>query len=449
MPRKDVDVPAPANIDAEQVVLGSVMLDPGAMENLTGWLQSSHFYDSRHAVIYAVLEKMYQNGDALDIVTVTDHLEVAGKIEAAGGAAYIMELANAVPTAIHAESYGKIVERCASDRVAIDIANAIVREAYSGSGKAIDIALQLAEDARNKTARSNDGPRFLDDVIADVVDNAQAMADLRKSGEFVDVLTPWKDLNDIIGGLLKGDQVVIVGAANVGKSAFVQQIVDFAALTGNHGAVVFTTETSAEAFAARQLAPHSGLWSRDILSGNLKSREGNGDDDWDKLYNAIPKVLRPSVLIDSDTIDIGHVDLRIRQAKARLAEKGLKLRLAVFDYLQMFRYDSVKTDSSEQLLKMAIYYIRHLAIKHQIATLVISEVTSASVRNNEVNLADAKGSGSIVYAATRGLTMQRNDDGLVVVKVQKMKDGRRGEVVLPAMASGAAWFGKPLELGKE
>lgn len=426
----------PANPEAETAILGSLLIDPDAVQRVRSFLKPEHFYGERNGWIYQAILDLAATGKPADFLTVSDALEERKQLEEIGGPAYVMDLINAVPTAIHAEYYAEIVVKLARDRQAIRLAQQITEQAYQGQGRALDVAATLLQDARTGFAATIDGPRFLDDVLDEVVQTAETMDEARRAGALVDIKLPWQDLTDIvIGGLLPADLVLVVGEPSVGKSTFVHQIADHAAQFG-HGVLMLTTETRDVNFAARQLAPRAGVSSRDLLSGNMDERG------WVGIMQNIDKVKRASMMVDCTTYDAQAFERRIQQAKAALEQRGLDLRLVVFDFLQQFRDSRYKEKRLE--VGAVIYQIRELMVRYGLTGIVVSELDKGSYKNGgKVHIFGAKESGSIEYAATVGIALYRNDDNRVVCDVQKNKDGKRGSFLLPQLAENAAWFGSP------
>jgi replicative DNA helicase len=429
-----INVPLPANPEAETAILGSLLIDPDAVQRVRSFLKTEHFYIERNAWIYQAIVDLDATGKPADFLTVSDALEERKQLDEIGGAAYVMDLINSVPTAIHAEYYAEIVVKLARDRQAIRLAQQITEQAYQCQGRALDMASTLLQDARNGFAATIDGPRFLDDVLDEVVQTAETMDKARKAGGLVDIKLPWQDLTDIVvGGLLPADLLLVVGEPSVGKSTFVHQIADHAAQYG-HGVLMLTTETRDVNFAARQLAPRAGVASRDLLSGNLDERG------WLGVMQNMDKVRRASMMVDCTTYDAQAFERRIQQASAALEQRGLALRLVVFDFLQQFRDSRYKEKRLE--VGAVIYQIRELMVRYGLTGIVVSELDKGSYKNGgKVHIFGAKESGSIEYAATVGVALYRNEQERVVCDVQKNKDGKRGSFILPALADNAAWFG--------
>ncbi len=424
----------PHNPEAEQAVLGSILIDPDAIAKVSSFLKPEHFYIQKHGWIYAAVIDLDKRGSAADFVTVCDDLERRQQLTEIGGAAVVMDLINAVPTAIHAEHYAEIVYKAALDRRAIALAGQIVQEAYAGNGRGLDAAAQLLSEARSGFAAAATGPRFLDDVLDDLIDHANRADAQRKAGQLVDIRFPWSDLNGIVrGGLLPADLLLVVGEPSVGKSTFVHQIADHAAMFG-HGVLIFTTETRDVNFAARQLAPRAQVGSRELIAGQLDP-EG-----WERVMRNVDAVRRRSMMVDSNTYDAQAFERRIQQARAALEQRGSELRLVVFDFLQQFRDSRYK----ERRLEVGgvIYQIRELANTYNVACAVVSELSKETYKTGgKVHIFGSKESSSIEYAATIGIALYRDDTGRVVCDVQKNKDGRRDKFTLPPIAENAAWFG--------
>lgn len=411
-------------------------MDAGAIERVASFLKADHFYVQKHAWVYQAVLDLAGRHDPADFVTICDELERKQQLEEIGGAAFVMDLINAVPTAIHAEYYAEIVVRLATDRQAIRLAGQIAQEAYAGRGRGLEAAAALLKDARAGFVTAIDGPRFLDDVMDELIDRASAMQADRKAGRLVDIKFPWMDLADIIhGGLLPSDLMLVVGEPSVGKSTFVHQLADHAAMQG-HGVLLFTTETKDRNFAARQLAPRAGINSRDLIAGQLD------DDGWERIARTVDKVRRPTFLVDSGTYDAQAFERRIQQAQAALERRGATLRLVVFDFLQQFRDSRYKEKRLE--VGAVIYQMREIANTYGISCIAVSELSKDTYKNGgKVHIFGSKESSSIEYAATIGIALYRDEQDRVVCDVQKNKDGKRGKFLLPALAQDAAWFGSP------
>ena len=427
----------PANPEAENAILGALLIDPDAVQRVRSFLKAEHFYTERNAWVYTAIVELAANGKPADMLTLVDALEERKQIEEIGGPAYVMDLVNATPTSVHVEYYAEIVVKLASDRQAIRLAQQITEQAYAGQGRALDMASTLLQDARNGFAATIDGPRFLDDVMDEVIQTAETMDKARRAGALVDIKLPWQDLTNIVtGGLLPADLLLVVGEPSVGKSTFVHQIADHTAQFG-HGVLIFTTETRDANFAARQLAPRVGVGSRDLLSGNMD------DNAWVRVMQNVDKVRRAGMMIDSNTYDAQAFERRIQQAKRALEQKGLDLRLVVFDFLQQFRDSRYKEKRLE--VGAVIYQIRELVVRYGLTGIVVSELDKGSYKNGgKVHIFGAKESSSIEYAATVGIALYRNEQERVVCDVQKNKDGKRGSFLLPALADNAAWFGSAM-----
>lgn len=427
----------PANTEAELAVIGSVLIDPDAIARVASFLKPTHFYQQKNGWIYQAVLDLTHRGTCADFVTVCDELEHRQQLAEIGGAAFVMDTINAVPTAIHAEHYAEIVVKLAMDREAIRLAGQIAQEAYTGQGRGLEAAMQLITETRQGFAAAADGPRFLDDVLDELIDRANAMQADRKAGRLVDIKFPWMDLTDIIhGGLLPADLMLVVGEPSVGKSTFVHQLSDHAALQG-HGVLLFTTETKDRNFASRQLAPRAGVNSRDLIAGQLD------DDGWERVMRTMDKVRRPTFLVDSQTYDAQAFERRIQQAQVALDRRGAVLRLVVFDFLQQFRDSRYKEKRLE--VGAVIYQMREIANRYGVAAIVVSELSKDTYKNGggKVHIFGSKESSSIEYAATIGIALYRDEQERVVCDIQKNKDGRRGKFTLPPMADNAAWFGSP------
>ncbi len=425
--------PLPSSIEIEQAVLGSLMMDPSKISDVSAVLKPEHFYAERNNWIYRVILDLDKAGDPVDFLTVTNELEIRGKLGEVGGSPYIMDVIAAVPTAAHVDHYVSTMLKLASDRAVIRIAGNAAQLAFRGTGESLEYLIRETEKEETGYLGGDDGPVWLDDVTDEVVSEAVSMSERRASGEVVDLLTPWRELNDIIISLLPGDYVVLTAPPSMGKSTVVHQIIDFAARAG-HGSLFITTETTAASVASRQLGKTFQMSPRLIRSGSM-TKQG-----LDRLVSDKDKAKIGPVLIDDKITSFDQIERCILQAKRSMESKGFRLKLVVVDFLHQLTKSG--HDNRAEELGAISYGLRRLAGKYGVTLIAVSEVDKASYASGgKAGSQNASGSAKIHYSAVLGWTLNRNSDDSTELKVDKNKDGPQGSFTLPRMAKGSPWFG--------
>lgn len=423
----------PASPEAEQAVLGSLLLDPTTVSVVAPYLQPTHFYQEKHGWIYAAILALETDGVGADFVTLTDELDRRGQLQQCGGSPYVMDLLNAVPTAIHVEHYADLVLRLASDRAAIRVAGLAVTRAYEGRGEGLDLLASLTEKERAGYLSGDDEPRWLDDVVDEVVDTAADLQYDRLQGDLVDVDTPWPGLNEIIYSLIPGDYVTVTAAPTVGKSIMLQQILAHNAERG-HGSLFITTETRAQNVAARQLGRVAEMSPRIILSGSMTT------DSLARLIQTKERAKIGPILVDDKTRAFEQIERRVQQAQKALESRGYRLRLVAVDFIQQLTRQGY--DGRAEEIGGITYGLRYLAGRYGLVVVAVSEVDKLSYSGGQkISVANASGSAKIHYSAGISLSLNRQSDDSVQVTVDKNKDGKRGSFTLPPMTGNSPWFG--------
>ena len=423
----------PSDPEAEQAVLGSLLLDPTTVSVVAPYLQPAHFYQEKNGWIYAAILALEADGTGVDFVTLPDELERRGQLKQVGGVGYVMDLVNAVPTASHVEHYADLVLRLASDRAAISVSGLATARAYEGRGEGLDLLASLTEKERAGYLSGDDEPRWLDDVLDEIVNTAVDLQYARLQGDLVDVDTPWPGLNEIIYTLIPGDYVTVTAPPSVGKSTVLQQILSHNAEHG-HGGLFITTETRAQNVAARQLGRVAEMSPRVILSGSMTN------DSLARLIRTKNEAKIGPILVDDKTRAFEQIERRVQQAQKALESKGYQLRLVAVDFIQQFTRKGY--DGRAEEIGGITYGLRYLAGKYGLVVVAVSEVDKMSYSGGQkISVANASGSAKIHYSAGISLSLNRQSDGSVQVTVDKNKDGKRGSFTLPPMTGNSPWFG--------
>jgi len=425
----------PASTETERAVLGALLIDPSKVSDVVAALKPHHFYLEKHGSIYQAILEIDKVGGSIDFLTVTRKLEVEGELAVVGGPDYIIGLFDAVPTAAHVDHYVEAMLRLASDRAAIEIATQAAQRAFASKGEALQWLASVTAEKMTEFIGGDDGPMWLDDATDRVIDDAVDLYSRRAKGEVVDLVTPWRELNDIVIGLLPGDYVVLTAPPSFGKSTVVHQIIDYAAKLG-HGSLFITTETTADSVASRQLGKTAQMSPRLIRAGAM-TQQGLS-----RLVSVRDQAKIGPVLIDDKITSFDQVERCILQAKRKMDAKGFKLRLVVVDFMHQLTKSGHGENRPEELGAIS-YGLRRLAGKYGVALIAVSEVDKASyATGGKPGTKNASGSVKIHYSAILGWTLNKLDDGSIEFIVDKNKDGPGGKFILPAMTMNSPWFGK-------
>ncbi|MGI5836633.1 MAG: replicative DNA helicase [Chloroflexota bacterium] len=319
-----IDRLPPQNPEAEEAVLGSILMDPEAVGKVAAFLKPEDFYRERNGAIYTVMLDLYDRHEPVDFLSVSDELKRIGRYEEVGGLAYLSQLVNVVPTAVHIEHYAQIVERTAIKRRLISAAGKIAAVAYDDSLD-VDTTIEKAEQVLFGVAQRRSTKDFepLNVILADYLEEMQRQAaeDSRGRG----IPTGFIELEKLTGGLQRSDLIILAARPSMGKSSWALNIVQNAALRHNVCCAIFSLEMSKQQLAHRLLCSESGVDATRMRTGNINESEQR------KLNHAFELLSAAPIYID-DTPSIAISELR---AKARRLHNEVGIDLLVVDYLQL------------------------------------------------------------------------------------------------------------------
>ena len=416
--------------EAEEAVLGSVLLDPSVLARVRATLKPSDFYLSKHAIVYGAVLDLRADGVPADLVTLIDRLERSGRLSDVGGAPAVMDLVNAVPTAIHGEYYADIVARLARDRRAVEYAGEVVKAAYAGKGEGIEVAGEMLRNMRSAgSARGN--LRSMTEVVRDTMLSAQEAEEARRNGDNYDLYTGILPVDKyLVGGLFKGDVFVVAGQPGSRKSVLAHMAAHYAARVCGMGVLVFSTEMPGEQIAARALAAHAGVSSRMIQRGLMTGEQ------WASVMDTMPAVECNHLLVEDMVMNSGFLRDRVDEAAGRLDQMGHPLRLVVVDYLQMIRAENSRDRRVE--VDAVLHDIKQMAKDYPF--IVVSSIRRTESIFTKPSLRDALESSFIEFVATFGAVMWRDEGGTYYIEFQKSRDGGTGQEIMPPALPNQAWF---------
>lgn len=423
----------PQNIEAEASLLGSILIDPDAIVKIADIVKADDFYDKRHGLIYAAAKRLYDKRRPIDVLTLADELKSTVNLEEIGGASYLSELTNFVPSAAHALSYATIFSDKAMRRRLIKASQSIVELGY---GEEAPIS-NIIEQAESKLfdvsqARTKQNIVSLEEVLTE---SFERLDELHKdSGAIRGVPTGYKDLDNILAGLQRSDLIVLAARPSMGKTALALNLAHNVAVKSAQPVLFFSLEMSKEQLVDRLLAAEAGVDAWNLRTGNLS------DSDFEKIGQAMGVLSEAQIYID-DTPGITVSDLR---TKARREAHLRPIGLLIVDYLQLMSGgDGVsRNDFGNRVQEISEISrgLKGIARELNIPVLALSQLSrSVESRNPQIpQLADLRESGSIEQDADVVAFLYREDyynpetdrRNITDVFIKKHRNGPTGAIEL-------------------
>lgn len=393
-----VEKTLPANVEAERAVLGALLIDGEAIGTIAAFLKPEDFYRERHRAIYAARMDLYERQEPGDFVTIVDELRRREQIDAVGGASYLAELVNDVPTAVHVEYYAHIVERCAIMRRLVAAAGKIAGIGYDNPSD-VDEALNHAEQSLFEVSQRRISQDFISlrEALRSYFDTIEYLHEHR--GEVVGVPSGFHDLDQLTGGLHPSDLIIIAGRPGVGKTGFALSMVRNAAVRFNACAAVFSLEMSVEQLVQRLLCMEAAVDSQRIRSGFIDEFE------WRRISEAFGVLSDAPIYID-DTAGITVNELRM---KARRLKAENDLKVVVVDYLQLIQ-GSGRENRVQEVAEIS-RSMKALARELDVPVIALSQLSRAveSRQDHRPVLSDLRESGSIEQDADIVMFIHREE----------------------------------------
>ncbi len=417
----------PHNVEAEEAVIGSLLIDPEALFQVTPFLKGDDFYIQKNAWIYEAILALHERREPIDFVTLCDELERNEQLEDLGGAAYITHLINVVPSAIHVEAYAHIVEQSAIRRRLISAASQIAQLAYQETedvDQTVDQAEQELFSVSERRITRDLAP--IQDVIRSYYDRIEYL--YAHQGEPLGVPTGYIDLDRLLGGLQRSDFIIIAARPSVGKTSLCLSIARNAARHGQHVAI-FSLEMSSEQIVQRLVSAETGIDTQRLRLGDLQENE------WPLFVQATGKLSDLPIFID-DTPSISALRLRTK-ARRLHAEHGLDLVLV--DYLQLMTGD-IRSENRVQEVSYISRSLKALARELDLPVVAASQLSRAVEQRSEKIpvLADLRESGSLEQDADVVMFIYRDElyhpdtekQHIADIIVSKHRNGPTGTVQL-------------------
>ncbi len=393
----------PANIEAEQALIGSVFIEPEKLDNVISIVSSTDFYDQRHRYIFSVIEQLHDEGLPIDIISVCDRLKDQGLLDKVGGELYVAQLADNVPTSAHAEVYAQIIRDKSILRELIAAGSQIVQNAYSDTD--VDEILDEAERLIFRIAESKATKTYID-VKSALTEVFEHLEDLRAkhlkglSGLVTGIPTGFKKLDEMTSGFHKSDLIIIAARPSVGKTAFALNLAKNMAIVGEASVGIFSLEMSREQLIQRLLCMESLVDLQKVRRGWLN------DDEWKRLVQGASKLMKANIIVDDES----NLEPRVLRAKARRMKKEYNVDAIFIDYLQLMNLGD-RRDSRQQEISEISRSLKLLARELDISIIALSQLSRAVEQREDKRprLSDLRESGAIEQDADVVIFLYRDE----------------------------------------
>ena len=420
----------PHSLEAEQSVLGGLMLDDQAWFDLIEVVAATDFYRTPHQIIFDAMNELASDDAPLDAVTVSERLSSKGLLEKAGGISYLAELAESTPGASNVLAYGKIVRERSVLRQLIGAANQIADSAFTPDGRDTDTLLELAEQSVFQIAENrlkDSGPEKVAPLLIKAVEKVEFLH--RSKGALTGLASGFTDLDRMTTGWQGSDLVIVAARPSMGKTAFAVNMVEHAVMTGG-SVLVFSMEMPSEQIVMRMLSSLGRIDQTRLRTGDLK------DEDWDRFASAVSQLKDKKLYID-DTAALTPGEVRSRAR--RVARETGGLDLIMVDYLQLMRTAKDSENRATEISEIS-RSLKALAKEMKCPVVALSQLNRQleSRPDKRPMNSDLRESGAIEQDADVILFIYRDevynenteDLGIAEIIIGKQRNGPIGKVRL-------------------
>ncbi|WP_462410058.1 replicative DNA helicase [Neobacillus sp. Marseille-QA0830] len=419
----------PQNIEAEQAVLGAIFLEPSSLTLASETLIPEDFYRAAHQKIYHMMLKLSDQGQAIDLVTVTEELSAAKLLEDVGGVSYLSELAAAVPTAANMQYYVRIVEEKSLLRRLIRTATTIATDGYTREDE-VETLLSDAEKSILEVAQRKNAGAFknIKDVLVNTYDNIELMNN--RVGDITGIPTGFAELDKITAGFQRNDLIIVGARPSMGKTAFALNIAQNVAVKAGETVAIFSLEMGAEQLVMRMLCAEGNIDAQRLRTGSLT------DEDWGKLTMAMGSLASSGIYID-DTPGVRVNDIR---AKCRRLKQEHGLGMIMIDYLQLILGSGRSGENRQQEVSEISRSLKQIARELQIPVIALSQLSRGVEQRQDKRpmMSDIRESGSIEQDADIVAFLYRDDyydkesdnKNIIEIIIAKQRNGPTGTVQL-------------------
>ncbi len=425
----------PHSIDAEQSVLGGLLIDNGAFDKVGDVVTDGDFYRDDHRRIFRHVSRLIERGKPADVVTVDEAIKVSEDKDKTGGITYLAALAGNTPSAHNVRRYAEIVRECAVLRKLIEVSAEIADSALNRMGKDVG---QLLDEAESKVfqiaeagARTRQGFMEIQPLLTQVMERIDLLYHKDNPSDITGIPTGYRDLDRETSGLQPGDLIIIAGRPSMGKTALALNMAEHAAVENKLPVAIFSMEMSGSQLAMRMLGSIGRLDQHKLRTGRLS------DDDWNRLTNAVGKLHDAPILVDESGA-LNALELRARAR--RLHRQYGKLGLIVVDYLQLMQASSEGENRATEISEIS-RSLKSLAKELKVPVVALSQLSRAVEQRTGPKrpiMSDLRESGAIEQDADLILAIYREEvytpdtpeKGVAEIIILKQRNGPIGTVKL-------------------
>jgi replicative DNA helicase len=426
----------PHSVEAEQSVLGGLLLESSALDKIADLINDSDFYRKEHRLIYQQIVRLSELAKPIDVITVAEALEISGKLSDVGGLTYLGGLAQNVPSAANVRRYGEIVRERSIMRKLVEVGSDISSSAYNPTGRD---AAQLLDEAEKKVfeiaeagSRGKQGFMSMPPLLTQVVERIETLYGRDNNSDVTGTATGFNDLDRMTSGLQAGDLVIVAGRPSMGKTAFSINIAENVALDSKLPVAIFSMEMGGSQLVMRMLGSVGKLNQHDLRTGKLQ------DDDWGRLTHALGKLNDAPIFID-ESAALSALELRARSR--RLHRQHGKLGLIVVDYIQLMSSNAGRASENRATeISEISRSLKALAKELEVPVIALSQLNRSLEQrpNKRPVMSDLRESGAIEQDADLILFIYRDevynsdspDKGKAEIIIGKQRNGPIGKVEL-------------------
>ena len=421
----------PNSIEAEQSLIGGLMLDALAWDKVADVITAEDFYRKDHRLIYSAVASLIESGSPCDVVTVSEYLDSRAELENAGGLEYLATLANETAGAANARAYAKILRERATLRALISAGNEIAGSAFTNDGRTaaeiLDDAEKMVFEIADKGTRGKKGFKSLKDILPEAVDRIDTLH--QSDGDITGISSGYNEFDKLTAGLQPGDLVIVAGRPSMGKTTLAVNIAENAAIGSKVPTAIFSMEMPAQQLAFRMISSLGRVDQTHLRTGNFP------DEDWSRINTAVQLMSEAPIYID-DTPSLSPGEIR---ARARRLQREHGLGLIVVDYLQLMQVPGNKENRATEISEIS-RGLKALAKELSCPVIALSQLNRSVEQRTDKRpvMSDLRESGAIEQDADLILFIYREEvynkdtprKGIADIAIAKQRNGPIGDFPL-------------------
>jgi replicative DNA helicase len=421
----------PNSVEAEQALIGGLMLNAQAWDNVADVVVVEDFYRKDHRLIFAAIGKLIEDGSPCDVVTLSEHLDGRGELEQVGGLEYLATLANETAGAANARAYARIVRERSTLRALINAGNEISGSAFATDGRRaseiLDDAERMVFEIAEKGSRGRRGFRSLKEILPEAVDRIDLLH--QSEGDITGVSSGYNEFDKMTAGLQKGDLVIIAGRPSMGKTTLALNMAENAAIGSKVPTAIFSMEMPSQQLAFRMISSLGRVDQTHLRTGNFP------DEDWSRINTAVQLMSDAPIFID-DTPSLSPTEIR---ARSRRLHREHGLGLIVIDYLQLMQVGGSKENRATEISEIS-RGLKALAKELEVPVIALSQLNRSVEQRTDKRpvMSDLRESGAIEQDADLIVFIYReevyNQDtprkGIADIAIAKQRNGPIGDFPL-------------------